>query len=239
MKKIFFEEITSTNTYAKENIEKIDDKTVIYANRQTNGRGRFSRKWIDLGSRNLYMTIILHPGDKLKQVHSNLTQYLSVKTCKVIETYGICPQIKWPNDVLIDGKKIAGILSEAVFRKGELKGIALGVGVNLNVTTEDIIAIPDKIATSLNLEIGCEVNRNEFLDKLIEEFFKDYENFLVEGFKSIKETYLKYVILKGEKITVQVLNREVEGKFETINDDGTIKLITNKGEENLSIGDII
>ena len=239
MKKIFFEEITSTNTYAKENIEKIDDKTVIYANRQTNGRGRFSRKWIDLGSRNLYMTIILHPGDKLKQVHSNLTQYLSVKTSKVIETYGICPQIKWPNDVLIDGKKIAGILSEAVFRKGELKGIALGVGVNLNVTTEDIIAIPDKIATSLNLEIGCEVNRNEFLDKLIEEFFKDYENFLVEGFKSIKETYLKYVILKGEKITVQVLNREVEGKFETINDDGTIKLITNKGEENLSIGDII
>ena len=62
---------------------------------------------------------------------------------------------------------------------------------------------------------------------------------MVEGFKSIKETYLKYVILKGEKITVQVLNREVEGKFETINDDGTIKLITNKGEENLSIGDII
>lgn len=239
MKKIHLEEVNSTNTYAKENIEKFDDKTIIYTDRQTAGRGRFTRKWVDLGSRNLYMTIILHPGEKFNENFSNLTQYLSVKTCKVLEEYGVKPQIKWPNDNLVNNKKISGILSEAVFRSGKLLGIVLGIGVNLNANLEDVKAIPDRIATSLNLETNKEINRDEFLDKLAKAFFEDYDDFLRNGFKQIKEEYKNYLVLLGEKITLQHLSQKVTGIFSSINDDGTITLLTEKGEEIFSIGDIL
>ncbi len=239
MKKIFLQKTNSTNTYVKENIDNLEDKTIIYTNHQTAGRGRFTRKWVDLGSKNLYMTIVLKPADNFEPVHSNLTQYLSLKACKVLETYGVAPKIKWPNDNLVNNKKISGILSEAVFQGNKLKGIALGIGVNLNADETDVKAIPDRIATSLNLEIHKEIDRNEFLDKLATEFFKDYNEFLLNGFSSIRDEYLKYSVLIGEKIKVQYLNKTYEGIFETVNSDGTIRIITDNGVENLSIGDII
>lgn len=239
MKKIFLETIHSTNTYAKENIEKFEDKTVIYTNKQTAGRGRFVRKWVDLGCGNLYMTIVLKPSTEFKPVYSNLTQYLSLKTCKVLETYGVIPSIKWPNDNLVNNKKISGILSEAVFKGQKLQGLAIGIGVNLNANLADVQAIPDRIATALNLETGNKIDRDEFMDLLLKEFFSDYEKFLSGGFELIREEYLKYSVLIGETITVQHLNKQLKGKFETVNTDGTIRILTDHGIENLSIGDII
>ena len=239
MNKIHLVEINSTNTYAKENIDKFEDKTVIYTDRQTAGRGRFTRKWFDLGSRNLYMTIVLHPGEKFIETYSNLTQYLALKTCKVLEAYGVNSQIKWPNDNLVNGKKIGGILSETVFKGDKLKGIALGIGVNLNAKLEEVKAIPDRIATALNLEINQPIDRDKFLDVLIESFFEDYEEFLKKGFSSIRDEYLKYSVLIGENITINHLNKQIQGKFKTINSDGTIQIETTSGSINLSIGDIM
>lgn len=239
MKKIFFEEINSTNTYAKENIHKLEDKTIIYTNKQTAGRGRFTRKWVDLGAENLYMTIVLKPSEKFNEIYSNITQYLSLKTCKVLEKYNVTPKIKWPNDNLVNNKKIAGILSEAVFKGEKLQGLAIGIGVNLNANIEDVKAIPDRIATALNLETEKKINRDEFMNKLLAEFFKDYDKFLSNGFISIRDEYLSYSVLVGKKITIQHLNKQIEGIFETINNDGTIQLVTSHGIEDLSIGDII
>jgi len=239
MKKIFLKEINSTNTFAKENIESIEDKSIIYTDRQTAGRGRFTRKWVDLGCKNLYMTIVLKPSEKFDPEFSNLTQYLSLTVCQVLETYGVTPQIKWPNDNLVNNKKISGILAESVFRADKLLGIILGIGVNLNAKEEDVKAIPDRVATALNLETGHEIDRDEFLDKLTDLFFKGYEDFLQNGFKSILPEYLKYSVLIGEEITIQHLNKRIKGKFETVNPDGTIKIITDKGVENLFIGDIV
>lgn len=239
MQKIYLKEINSTNTYAKENIEKFADKTVIYTDRQTAGRGRFTRTWVNLGCRNLYMTIILHPDEKFLETYSNLTQYLSLKTCQTLEEYGVNPQIRWPNDNLVNNKKISGILSEAVFRSNTLKGIALGIGVNLNAKIEDVKAIPDRIATSLNLETGYEIERDIFMDRLLEVFFGDYDNFLKEGFPYIKSEYTKYLTGLGKTITIQHLKNQITGTFDSVNDDGTIKIITPKGELNLSIGDIL
>ena len=111
---IKLKEVNSTNLYAKEHLSELADKTVIIADRQTNGRGRFDRVWVDLGGDNLFMSIVLKPSDKFLNVYPNLTQYLSVVVCKVLEHYGLQPNTKWPNDVLIKGKKISGILSETV-----------------------------------------------------------------------------------------------------------------------------
>ena len=225
VKVIQLEEVDSTNSYGKKHIDEFGDKTAIITKKQTSGRGRLNRSWVDLGEENLFLSIILKPSETFNEIYPNLTQYLSVTLCKVIESYGIQTQIKWPNDVLIDGKKIAGILSETVMQGQKLKGIVLGVGVNLNSNQEKINAIPNKIATSLNIETQKAIDLKEFLNKLLTEFFEDY---------------IKRNCFLGKELKVQVFNHMESGLAKAINDLGELVLEdNNKREIVLTIGDII
>lgn len=238
---INFEELDSTNKYAKENIEKLADKTIISANVQTNGYGRFNRKWVDLGTENIYMTFILKPSNELKEVYANLTQYLSVCLCKELETLNITPEIKWPNDVLINGKKVCGILAESVIKSSKLKGIVVGIGVNLNANLADVSEI-DRPATSINIEIGRTINKKEFMESLVKRFFKNYEDFLNSGFESIKEYYEQKSILltKKESIKIAVFNIIKEGLFNGFDNKGNLLLMTqDRIIEKINMGEII
>lgn len=237
---IQLEEVDSTNSYAKKNINSIEDKTAIITKKQTSGRGRLNRSWVDLGEENLFLSIVLKPSESFNEIYPNLTQYLSVALCKVIESYGLETQIKWPNDVLINGKKIAGILSETVMQGQKLEGIILGIGVNLNANQKDIDAIPDKIATSLNIETKSTIKLQEFLDKLLTEFFKHYDEFLQSGFLNIKNDYIKRNCFLGKELKVQVFNHIESGIAKSVNDLGELVLEdSNKREVVLTIGDII
>lgn len=240
VKVIQLEEVDSTNSYGKKLIDEFEDKTAIITKKQTSGRGRLNRSWVDLGEENLFLSIILKPSETFNEIYPNLTQYLSVTLCKVIESYGIQTQIKWPNDVLIDGKKIAGILSETVMQGQKLKGIVLGVGVNLNSNQEKIDAIPNKIATSLNIETQKAINLKEFLNKLLTEFFEHYDEFLQSGFLQIKDDYIKRNCFLGKELKVQVFNHMESGLAKAVNDLGELVLEdNNKREIVLTIGDII
>ncbi len=263
---INFEKLDSTNTYSKKNIEKLADKTVISANLQTNGYGRFNRSWIDLGSENIYMTFVLKPSDRLSEVHANLTQYLSVILCKQFEDLGLSPQIKWPNDVLLNGKKVCGILAETVIKGNILKGIVLGIGVNLNASSENLNTI-DRPATSVNIELGQMINKQEFMQKLVENFFAQYHEFLINGFVFIKEDYEKRASLilsetscltpsplEGEQastlntkylpkpkyIKIAVFNKIQQGIFNGFDNDGTLLLLMPDGKiEKINMGEIV
>ena len=158
---IQLEEVSSTNLYAKENLDSFEDKTVIIAISQTSGRGRFDRKWVDLGEGNLFMTIALKPSNSFEEVYANLTQYLSVVLTKILEEYGLSPKIKWPNDVLVNDAKISGILCETVMQGTNFKGLVLGIGVNLNADKGDLKQIKEKVATALNIEL-----EREYEDKI-------------------------------------------------------------------------
>lgn len=240
VKVIQLEEVDSTNSYGKKHIDEFEDKIAIITKKQTSGRGRLNRSWVDLGEENLFLSIILKPSETFNEIYPNLTQYLSVTLCKVIESYGIQTQIKWPNDVLIDGKKIAGILSETVMQGQKLKGIVLGVGVNLNSNQEKINAIPNKIATSLNIETQKAINLKEFLNKLLTEFFEHYDEFLQSGFLQIKDDYIKRNCFLGKELKVQVFNHMESGLAKAVNDLGELVLEdNNKREIVLTIGDII
>lgn len=192
---ISFEKLDSTNKYAKVNFETLADKTIIIADCQTSGYGQFQRAWVDAGGENVYMTFVLKPSEALQQEHVNLTKILAEALCRLIneetgnrkqETDGmnakdyasmhpcIYASIKPPNDVLINGKKVCGILAESITKGGKLKGIALGVGINLNSSAE-ILKTIDQPATSVNLELGYELNKMEFIEKLIEHFFANYD----------------------------------------------------------------
>jgi len=240
MKVIRLEEAESTNSYAKEHIAEFADRTAIHALRQTNGRGRLNRSWVDLGNDNLFLSIILKPSDTFNELYPNITQYLSVCLCKVLESYGLKPQIKWPNDVLINGKKIAGILSETVMQGKKLEGIVLGIGVNLNSTQKDLDAIPDKIATSLNIETGKNINLEIFLNELLKEFFSNYDNFLNSGFDMIKNDYITRSCFLNKELSVQLFNNIQTGFAKSINSKGELVLETdNNNEIVLTIGDIL
>lgn len=239
MKKIYLSEVDSTNLYAKSNIENLADKSIVHAANQTAGRGRLQRTWVNLGEGNLFLTFVLKPSNSFNEVYSNLTQYLSVVLCKILEEYGLKPQIKWPNDVLINGKKIAGILSETVMQGSLFKGLVLGIGVNLNTSEKDLASVIDKEATSLNLEISKLVDVNLFLDKLAEEFFADYDNFLQKGFELIKNDYISRTCFLDTEICVQVFNDKKCGIAKAINDKGELVMSNNQKEFVLTIGDIL
>lgn len=240
MKIIELEEIDSTNNYAKVNIESFADRTIVHAKCQTSGRGRLNRSWVDLGEGNLFMSIVLKPSNTFNEIYPNITQYLSVALCKVLENYGLEPQIKWPNDVLINGKKIAGILSETVMEGQKLEGIVLGLGVNLNSKLENVKSIPDKIATSLNLEIGKNVDLNVFLKELLTEFFTNYDEFLNTGFINIKDEYINRNCFLNKELNVQVFNNVKTGLAKSVNDKGELVLLSKDNNEFvLTIGDIL
>lgn len=241
MKVIRLEEIDSTNTYAKTHMENLEDKTVIHALRQTKGRGRFNRTWIDLGSDNLFISIVLKPDKKYSNILPNITQYACVVLCRILEKYGVNPKIKWPNDVMIDGtRKISGILSETVIQSGEIEGIIIGIGVNLNSNIENVKAIPDRIATSLNIEIGKSVDMDSFLQEFLTEFFDSYDKFLNLGFNYIKKEYLSKNCFLRKDLKVQVLNEVKCGYARDITNEGELILEqSNKEDLVLTIGDIL
>lgn len=236
MKKLFFEEITSTNDYAKEHFAETDDKTVIYADNQTNGHGRLGRKWVSTNNNglNLYASLVLTPPKEC--AYNNFTQYVSVVLCKVFEEYGINANIKWPNDVLVNGLKICGILAE---RTSQMNGFVIGLGVNLNLTKDEAESI-DKPATSLNLLLNRKIERDEFLEKFCTEFEKNYDKFLKQSFEYIREDYLKRINFLGKEISVS-LNKDdkIKGIAKDINAYGELVLeLSDKKEQVIISGEI-
>lgn len=239
METISLKQVKSTNLYAKEHLSELHDKTVVHALSQTEGRGRLQRKWVDLGEGNLFMSFVLKPSESFDEIYSNLTQYLSVKLCKILEAYGLEPQIKWPNDVLINGKKIAGILSETVMQGSNFKGLVLGIGVNLNASEASVKEITDKEVTALNLEIGNVVDCESFRAVLCEEFFKDYDEFLEKGFEFIKSDYINKACFLDKEVCVKVFDTEKRGIAKSVTDKGELVLFNNNEDFVLTIGDIL
>ena len=236
---IYLEEIDSTNKYAKNNIKILEDKTVIFTNNQTAGRGRFDRVWDNIGDENLFASIILKPSKEFKEVYSNLTQLLSLCLVYIFKEYNVEAKIKWPNDVKINNKKIAGILAETVFENNILKGIVLGFGVNLNSKIEKLSKITQS-ATSLNLEIGQFTDSKIFLKKVLEKFFLLYDSFIEKGFPLIRDEYVKNMLFLNEEISVKNFDSEIKGLLKNINNNGALVLQDNNSQEHiLLIGDIL
>ncbi len=239
MNLFYLEEVESTNKYAKEYIASLEDKTVVYTSNQTAGRGRLQRQWNYLGKDNIYASIVLKPSFQIKEVYSNLTQYLCLVLCETFEEYGVNPKIKWPNDIQIGGKKVSGILAEAVSSQKGLLGLVLGFGVNLNCE-EKLLKEINQPATSLNIESGMEINKEKFLKMLLDKFCLRYDSFIEEGFLLIKEDYIKKSGFLNKEVTVRVFDKTIVGIAKDITDNGALKLVDNDGNEHvLLIGDIL
>lgn len=235
---IHFTSIDSTNTWAKNNSNILDPGciTCITAQEQTAGRGRFFRKWLSPKGQNIYATLFFQLPKQAPYL-SNLGQVLCLSCCSVLREKGFSPQIKWPNDLLIGGKKVAGILCEMI-SMGENFGIILGFGINVNMSQE-LLDMIDQPATSLAQQSGKSWRVEEILEAVVQRFTIDLDILERLSFSHFHKIYEQLIAYKGQLMSWSDGVKKVTGICQSISEDGKLNLLAPSGETiTLSSGEI-
>lgn len=225
--RVYLETIGSTNTWAKEHAGEFDQEAliIITADEQTSGRGRFNRSWVSPKGCNLYATYVLFFDDLMSSL-GNLSQVLALSVCQVLQDV----QIKWPNDLILKGKKLGGILCETVWHEDKCVFLA-GLGVNINMDGQMLEKI-DRPAISLQKAYGKAFDRQDVSEKIHSRFCFNLELFLKEGFGPLAGVFKEKIIHeKGDKLTFFAFQKQVEGVFQRIEADGSLFLILQDGVE--------
>lgn len=229
-KVIRFTEVNSTNDYAREIAEEVPEGTVVVAKRQTSGRGRNGRNWASPEG-GLWMTAILKPMASPEHV----PKLVFVGALAVVDTlakYGIPAELKWPNDVLVDGKKIAGILSECKLHHFAL----LGIGLNVN---NDIPEELKGTAVSIKDLLGREVNLDEVLQRVLRALSYWYSLFRSGRHYEILDAVRRRSAVIGRRVRI-LENGEVmlEGVALDVDESGALLVETEGGVQRVIYGDV-
>lgn len=227
---IYVETCTSTQYLAHEEAqEEAADGTVVISEEQTAGKGRMARPWESKARQGIWMSVIARPVLAPQQA-PQMTLVAAVAVTRAIEDVtGLIPHIKWPNDILINDKKVTGILTELQADPDAVKAIILGIGINVNQSATDFPPELETIATSLKMELGETVNRAQLIAKILgylEDYTKLYE---AHGFGPIKLLWEGYSNTAGKRIRAVMLNEIIEGTALGISDEGMLELRMDDG----------
>lgn len=237
---ICLELLDSTNARARQLGEGNGaDGTVIIADRQSAGRGRLGRRWESPPGVNLYTSILLRPAIPVQQA-PQLTFLTAVSVAEALhQTADLQPQVKWPNDVLVGGKKIAGLLNEMNAETERIHFVVLGVGVNLNMTADQFPEELNYPATSVLLETGRPVSRSTFARAFLEQFDYHYSEFLVDGFGPIRRRWESLCEIINRRVRVDLSPGQLEGTVVGLEPDGALRLQCDNGKiEHILAGDV-
>ncbi|MCU0861191.1 MAG: biotin--[acetyl-CoA-carboxylase] ligase [Methanomassiliicoccales archaeon] len=217
------DEVTSTNDVAKaKGKEGEPEGLVVVANRQSAGRGRMGRSWSSPEG-GLYLSLLLRPGIDPDQV-LRMTVLSCVPVAEAIEEVtGLRPELKWPNDVLVRGRKVAGILAEGVSKGMRLEMIVLGIGINVNTPSHEL---PPE-ATSLAAEAGNEVDRELLLQRLLENLERFYARLKADEVD--EDEYKSRSCVLGHQVEAQVGRETIHGKALYLEHDGALVLRSEEG----------
>lgn len=223
-----FEDIDSTNDEAKRLVQSgAFDRLVIWSKTQTAGRGRYGRNWVSQEG-NLFLSILMPINCSLQKA-TQLSFVMAVAVADVIESLAIKNkldleiQLKWPNDVLVNGKKVAGILMEALPESVD-DWVILGLGVNIE-NKPDI-----ENSTSLH-ELGIKTSVGEALGMIMNQFDYYHDMWVIYDFPNIRKIWLKKAYKLGEVVTISDIKNRVSGVFDGLSDEGAIKIKLASGEE--------
>ncbi len=218
---ICLEQVDSTNTYAKKlAMDGGADRTAIVANEQTGGRGRLGRSFQSPKDAGIYLTMLYRP-DISPMEAVNLTAYVAVAVCEGIEAAcGVRPGIKWTNDIVLGGKKLAGILTEMSVEgeSGKLQSLVTGIGINVCQRKEDFPEELQEIATSLVIETGKTVSRGQLTGELINSLERMYNAWL-RGGGDYWERYRRNCLTIGREVRLLRRGGEEQAVAEDINQD--------------------
>lgn len=170
------ESVPSTNTYALDRLPSLDHGTVLLALNQSKGKGRLGREWRVPPGKSISLSIVLKPTIQPDQL-TLLTQLTAAALCRSLKSYGDS-KIKWPNDILVDGKKVAGILIESHFEQTSLQGVVVGVGINTNLVLEDFSDELVEKASSLRLLSGQLIDPSALILSFLSQFNALYEEWM-------------------------------------------------------------
>ena len=229
--------VDSTNTVARDLARSgATNGTVVIAESQSQGRGRLGRGWVSPAYKNLYLSVVLRgelPMERLPQ----LSLLAGVATCDAICEWHLAT-IKWPNDVLIDGRKVAGLLAETDSDRGE-RFVILGIGINLNAEQDDFAPELWDKAGSLRMALGHPVDRARVAGRLLTHLEQRCEEWRDQGFASIAAAWRERSDLIGREIVVQEPGGTVTGRAIDLDDDGALRLRLASGAEHRVVaGDV-
>ena len=222
-----FLSIGSTNTWSKDNAVELLSKgmVAVSADEQTAGRGRRESHWTSPPGVNLYVSFVL-PIEAPEQAWE-LGLVLALTGCQVLSGKKIIPLIKWPNDLILNGKKLAGILGETTQVKGQWCAI-VGFGLNVNITSAALSGVRAP-ATSLLIESGQLWERTRLLDQLIERFEKNLVLYRENSLETFQKDFENWSIPVGEAITFHQSGKKLEGRIHQYHADGSISICSQDG----------
>jgi len=233
-----YDELTSTNDRAKELADEgAEHGEVVVAEAQTSGRGRRGRTWVSPPRKNLYFSVVLRP-DLPPARAPELTLVASVAISEALQQAGVDARIKWPNDLLASGKKIAGILTELAADPDRVEWVVLGVGVNLNARAEDFPADVRGEATSILLERGQPAPRALFAAACFTALEGWLDRHAEGGFAAIREAWRERSATLGREVSVRLDDREIVGTAEDLDETGALLVRTPAGLERILSGEV-
>jgi BirA family biotin operon repressor/biotin-[acetyl-CoA-carboxylase] ligase len=239
-KKIYsYRKVGSTNMLGFRLAEtKAEEGTLIVAEEQTKGKGRMGRSWYSPPQLGLWMSLILRPDiPPFKapglSICAGLALALAIK-----EMTGLEAKTKWPNDCLIDGNKVGGILLELSAELDRINFVIVGIGVNVNHSEKDFPKDLASTATSIKIKVGHNISRLSLLTSFLENFERIYLDFKKNGLSPQREMIKSFSFLLGEKVTVKFGKEKIEGMAEDIDDNGSLVIRTKKGEKVVTAGEV-
>lgn len=227
----YFSTITSTNSKARELM--VNDPahgTLVIAEEQTQGKGRLGRNWISPFGTGIWMSLIIKP-DMEPSDAPKMTMLGAVAVVKAIEAEThVKVQIKWPNDIILNQKKLCGILTEMQADMDRIYWIIMGIGINVNQHPDSFPDDISKIATSLYVHTGVKLSRVRLVSRICNIFEELYEDFFhTKHFDSFLKEYKSLSITLGSQVKVTSLDQSLEGRAENFDEDGSLLVRTEDG----------
>lgn len=227
---IFLKTATSTNVVAKRMGRKgCVEGLVVVADRQTAGRGRGKRRWSGRAGADILTSIVLRPKISAEQ-SASLTGMACLAVARAIEeSLGLQPAVKWPNDVLIDDRKVCGILTEGCLKEHKLAFAVVGIGINCNRGERSFPKLLSQTATSLSMAAGGPVDRAKLLGHVLGFLEEEYMVFQMSGFSTIVPELRKRLCHIDREIAVRTGGEEVTGRCLGLDDEGRLMVQTPDG----------
>ena len=231
-----YQEVTSTNIVAKEWAQKAEGRDarhglVVTAESQSAGKGRLGRPWSSAAGEGIWCSVVLAPVMTLVEA-SRFSFIAATAIAEGIEAYTkLAVRIKWPNDLVISGRKICGILVEMVAEAEQIDYFVLGFGLNVNQSAEDFPDDLQKKATSLAVQMGAKIDRMALLCHILRALEQKLALYQAEGFAPIRQKWLASACFLNEKVVIRQQERVLdEGIMQGIDDDGALLLKRSSGE---------
>lgn len=228
----YYDTVTSTNTIAHEQVvQGAEEGTLIIAECQTDGRGRLGRPWFSPKGKGIWMSLVLKPRIPLFFT-PQLTLVTAVALCRSIKRMcAVDIGIKWPNDLLISGKKVSGILLESSAEDERLKYIVCGIGISANMQLDEFPDELQSIATSLAIEMGHEIEREKLVATFLKEFEDLFELYYTQGFSPIRSLWEALSVSLGRPIHAYTAQGIIEGIATALDESGALIIKQLDGQE--------